>query len=172
MFYVVTLTHEILLHPEHFGADLQKRLKKQLYNEVEGSCSGKYGFIIAVMSTEQIDAGEIIPGRGHVMFPVKYKAIVYRPFKGEVVDAVVTSVNKYGIFAKVGPLTIFVSQHWIPDELVFDGNSNPPCFKSSEQVIGLDDGVRLQILGMRVDVADIFATGSLAGEHLGYNEGV
>eukprot|EP00035_Acanthoeca_spectabilis_P004281 m.101609 g.101609 ORF g.101609 m.101609 type:complete len:120 (-) comp12514_c0_seq1:2528-2887(-) len=23
MFYVVTLTHEILLHPEHFGADLQ-----------------------------------------------------------------------------------------------------------------------------------------------------
>lgn len=34
--------------------NIQKRLKKQLYNEVEGSCSGKYGFIIAVMSTEQV----------------------------------------------------------------------------------------------------------------------
>lgn len=49
------------------------------------------------------------------------------PKSVKVVDAVVTSVNKYGIFAKVGPLSIFVSQHWIPDDLEFDGNSNPPC---------------------------------------------
>lgn len=36
----------------------------------------------------------IQPGRGFVLYPVKYKAIVFRPFKGEVVDAVVTQVNK------------------------------------------------------------------------------
>lgn len=28
------------------------------------------------------------------MYNVKYKAIVFRPFKGEVLDAVVTQVNK------------------------------------------------------------------------------
>lgn len=31
---------------------------------------------------------------GFVVYPVKYKAIVFRPFKGEVLDAVVTQVNK------------------------------------------------------------------------------
>lgn len=33
-------------------------------------------------------------GRGFVLYPVKYKAIVFRPFKGQVVDAVVNQVNK------------------------------------------------------------------------------
>lgn len=43
---------------------------------------------------DNIGAGVIQPGRGFVLYPVKYKAIVFRPFKGEVVDAVVTQVNK------------------------------------------------------------------------------
>ena len=30
----------------------------------------------------------------YVVYPVKYKAIVFRPFKGQVLDAVVTQVNK------------------------------------------------------------------------------
>ena len=43
---------------------------------------------------DNIGAGLIQPGRGFVVYPVKYKAIVFRPFKGEVLDAVVTQVNK------------------------------------------------------------------------------
>lgn len=31
---------------------------------------------------------------GGAEFKIKYSAIVYRPFRGEVVDGVVTSVNK------------------------------------------------------------------------------
>ena len=38
--------------------------------------------------------GVIEEGTGFVTFPVSFKAIVFRPFKGEVVDAVVTQVNK------------------------------------------------------------------------------
>ena len=33
-------------------------------------------------------------GRGYCSYPVKYKAIVFRPFKNEVVDAVVSQVTK------------------------------------------------------------------------------
>lgn len=50
--------------------------------------------MIAVTTIDNIGAGVIQPGRGFVLYPVKYKAIVFRPFKGEVVDAVVTQVNK------------------------------------------------------------------------------
>jgi hypothetical protein len=56
--------------------------------------SHRYGFVIAVTTIDNIGAGVIQPGRGFVLYPVKYKAIVFRPFKGEVVDAVVTQVNK------------------------------------------------------------------------------
>uniref|UniRef100_A0A8C5J890 DNA-directed RNA polymerase subunit n=1 Tax=Junco hyemalis TaxID=40217 RepID=A0A8C5J890_JUNHY len=54
----------------------------------------RYGFVIAVTTIDNIGAGVIQPGRGFVLYPVRYKAIVFRPFKGEVVDAVVTQVNK------------------------------------------------------------------------------
>eukprot|EP00040_Diaphanoeca_grandis_P038967 m.257835 g.257835 ORF g.257835 m.257835 type:complete len:174 (-) comp35756_c0_seq1:100-621(-) len=169
MFYTLLLEEEILLAPEHFGPGIKNKIRSRLYSEVEATCSGKYGFIISVISVkdEDIKDGEIIPGKGHVMFPVTYKAIVYRPFKGEIVDAIVKSVTKAGIMAGVGPLTIFVSKHWIPEELEFDGNSIPPCFKSEAETISVEDGIRLQILGIRVDVAEIFATGSLAGDFLG-----
>lgn len=50
--------------------------------------------MIAVTTIDNIGAGTIQPSRGFVVYPVKYKAIVFRPFKGEVLDAVVTQVNK------------------------------------------------------------------------------
>merc|ERR1739838_536830 len=50
---------------------------------------------------DSIGDGEILPGRGFCRFPIKYKAIVFRPFKGEVVDGVVTQVNKVGLMVDV-----------------------------------------------------------------------
>ena len=63
----------------------------------------RYGFVIAVTSIDNIGAGLIQPSRGFVLYPIKYKAIVFRPFKGEVLDAVVIQVNK------VSELYLFIS---------------------------------------------------------------
>lgn len=63
-------------------------------NNVVSDLFLRYGFVIAVTTIDNIGAGIIQPGQGFVVYPVKYKAIVFRPFKGEVLDAVVTQVNK------------------------------------------------------------------------------
>lgn len=57
----------------------------------------RYGFIIAITTIDNIGTGLIQPGRGYVVYPVEYKAIVFRPFKGEVLDAVVSQVNKVNL---------------------------------------------------------------------------
>lgn len=91
--------------------------------------------MIAVTTIDSIGAGIVLPGQGFVVYPVKYKAIVFRPFKGEVLDAIVMQVNKVrllllcdifndqlfnssvfdffqvGIFADIGPLSCFISHH-------------------------------------------------------------
>ena len=54
----------------------------------------RHGFVIAVTTIDNIGLGVLQPGRGVALYPVKYKAIVFRPFKGEVLDAFVTQVNK------------------------------------------------------------------------------
>lgn len=53
--------------------------------------------------------GKIIPNDGSAEFEVKYKAIVWRPFRGEVVDGIVSNVQALGIFVDVGPLNVFIS---------------------------------------------------------------
>ncbi|NXI44286.1 RPB7 polymerase, partial [Galbula dea] len=133
MFYHISLAHEILLHPRYFGPNLLTTVKQKLFTEVEGTCTRKYGFVITVTTINNIRAGVIQPGRGFILYPVKYKAIVFRPFKREVLDTVVTQVNKIGLFNEIGPMSCFVSCHSIPSKMEFDRNSNPPCYKTMDE---------------------------------------
>uniref|UniRef100_A0A672NR00 DNA-directed RNA polymerase subunit n=1 Tax=Sinocyclocheilus grahami TaxID=75366 RepID=A0A672NR00_SINGR len=154
---MISLEHEILLHPRYFGPNLLNTVKQKLFTEVEGTCTGKYGFVIAVTTIDNIGAGVIQPGRGFVLYPVKYKAIVFRPFKGEVVDAVVTQVNKVRFMETDQNIHEPLYKESIPSEMEFDPNSNPPCYKTVDEdiVIQQDDEIRLKIVGTRVDKNDI-----------------
>ena len=69
-------------------------LESKLYADVEGTCSGQFGYIIAVVSILDIGTGMVLPGSGQAEFITRYRAIVFKPFKGEVVDGVVNNVNK------------------------------------------------------------------------------
>lgn len=162
MFYHIQLEHEIQLHPRYFGPNLLDTVKRKLFKEVEGTCTGKYGFVIAVTTIDTVGDGVIQSGNGFVTYPIKYRAIVFRPFKGEVLDAIVTQINKVGIFTEIGPLSCFISRHSIPADMEFDPNANPPCYKTKddEMVINQDDEIRVKIVGIRVDATDIFAIGT------------
>jgi DNA-directed RNA polymerase II subunit RPB7 len=69
-------------------------LESKLYSDVEGTCSGQFGYIIAVVSTLDIGKGMVLSGSGQAEFITRYRAIVFKPFKGEVVDGVVNNVIK------------------------------------------------------------------------------
>ena len=56
------------------------------------------------------DRPKIIPGSGYAQYNVSYRAIVWRPFRGEVVDGMVSSVVNNGFFVDVGGLSVFVSK--------------------------------------------------------------
>ena len=88
------LTHTILLHPSYFGPRMAQYLESKLYSDVEGTCSGAFGYIIAVVSILDIGKGMVLSGSGQAEFITRYRAIVFKPFKGEVVDGVVNNVNK------------------------------------------------------------------------------
>lgn len=64
------------------------------FTQVEGTCSGTYGFMLMVTEIMGIGQGKIREGTGSATFHVEYTCLVFRPFKGEVLDAVVASVNK------------------------------------------------------------------------------
>ncbi|KAJ3084091.1 hypothetical protein BCR33DRAFT_722165 [Rhizoclosmatium globosum] len=172
MLFLKELTHTIQLHPSFFGPHLRESLRKRLFDEVEGTCSGLYGYIISVIEIVELGKGVLQTSSGYAEFEIKYKAIVFKPFKGQVVEGVVTTVNRMGFFADVGPLQVFVSAHLIPPFLRFDPNSNPPNYSGETQdmqLIKIEKGeaLRIRILGTRVDATEIFAIGTIKEDYLG-----
>ena len=105
------LTHTVTLHPQYFCTDLKNSILKILHSEVEGTCAGQNGYIICVLEVVDLGSGVLLPTTGYAEYQVTFKAVVFRPFRNEVMDAIVTTVNKMGFFAEVGPLQIFVSNH-------------------------------------------------------------
>lgn len=127
MFFLHNLERRVTLHPSYFGRNMHELVTSKLLKDVEGTCAGNY-YIISIMDTFDVSEGRILPGSGLAEFIVGYRAVVWRPFKGEAVrrsgtrvsfaqansaqvDAIVYSVNPHGFFAQAGPLRLFVSAH-------------------------------------------------------------
>ncbi|KAJ3081796.1 DNA-directed RNA polymerase II subunit [Quaeritorhiza haematococci] len=97
MFFLKQLSHTIQLHPQYFGPQMRGFLVKRLYEEVEGTCSGRFGYVVSVVEVVDIGKGVLQHSTGYAEFNIVYKAIVFKPFKNQVVDGVVTTVNKVGL---------------------------------------------------------------------------
>lgn len=161
------------LEPKFLGPQLRDYLRLQLYRQVEGSCNGRYGYVVAIVNVDHIEHGIVQDSFGSVAFRIRYTAIVLKPYKNETVDAHITTVNKMGFFATVGPLQVFVSNHvrvrtracaphsphpqLIPADYKFEPNSVPPSYLSDEQglKIAAGDLVRLKIVGTRIDATEM-----------------
>lgn len=101
------------------------------------------------------------------MFPSQ--AIVFRPFKNEVIDCVVSEVTRLGFFAYFGPMKVFVSKSCIPEEIEFRADTNTLSNQDGSQAISVDSEVRVRILGVRRDGSQLFSIGTIDADYLGPN---
>ncbi|KAF5939556.1 hypothetical protein HYC85_023815 [Camellia sinensis] len=87
---------------ERRGGHLQVLFYSKFTNN-DKTC-GRHGFVVVITGIENVGKGLIRDGTGFVTFPVKYQCVVFRPFKGEILEAVVTMVNKVAprVLDKVG----------------------------------------------------------------------
>lgn len=168
MFYVVELRKELEIQPRFFGPRLTEEIERRLRQEMEGTCHEKYGFVLVVMGLVSRGRGVIREGAGSATFDVTYQCACQLPSKGDVIDARVESVNKMGFFCSAGSLTVFVSNHLIPDDMEFS-TTHEPAYVSADGEVTVKAGlfVRLRIVGTRVDAANIFAVGTIKEDYLG-----
>lgn len=76
-------------------------------NALLGTCSIKYGYLITIFKIEKIEDG-IVNDNGEAVFTVSFKALVFRPLKGEVLDGIVEGVERVGLELSIGCVRIFV----------------------------------------------------------------
>lgn len=84
MFFLKEETKLVTLHPSYFGPNVKEFLITRLNEEEEGRCTGDH-FVICVMDMVDIGEGRVLPGSGHAEYTIKYRAIIWKPFRGETV---------------------------------------------------------------------------------------
>ena len=137
--------------------------------QMEGSCTGRHGFIVMVTQINRVSEGMVTDdGTARAKYHVEYGCIAFRPFKGEVLDATVTQVNKFGFFAEAGPLNLFVSNQLIEDDMAFESVGENKYVSSDQTVeIKKDAEVCVRVVGMRIDASEIFCIATIKEDYLG-----
>ena len=79
MFFLKYLEHRTELHPSYFGPSMVEFLNQKLRDDVEGTCTGRHGYIIKVVGVTDVGQGKVMPGTGLAEFTSKYQAIVLKP---------------------------------------------------------------------------------------------
>lgn len=151
MFFVKHFVHRLTLHPQYIGQNIQSLIQEYLLKKVEGTCTSS-GYIISVLKIENVSEGRVLLS-GHTSFQIEYQALVLKPVNGEIVDAPIVSCTKMGYFASVGPLSVFISNYQIPQNLL--------------EELGNNSIVRLKIIGTKIDSSRVYAIGTLNDDFLG-----
>lgn len=96
MFYLKKLRRDLLLHPCDLTSQITTIVKGRMMSELVGQCLGKLGFVIAILDIkdEDIHAGLIDNDSGAVLMSVWYDAVLLRPFRNEVLDAIATESDE------------------------------------------------------------------------------
>ena len=84
MFFIKEEEHTLSLHPTYFGPNTKNYLREQLVRDVEGKHNGEY-YVHCIMDNIDFTEGKVMPGTGRAEYKIHYKAIVWKPFRGEVV---------------------------------------------------------------------------------------
>jgi hypothetical protein len=111
------------MHPSYFGPNMREFLIARLNEEEEGRCTGDH-FVICVMDMVDIGEGRVVPSSGSAEYTIKYRAIIWKPFRGETVcisEAWIGCLTPGAVADKLAlnrlmqlspPSSLPVSSHW------------------------------------------------------------
>mmetsp|Transcript_55787 Transcript_55787/g.90356 ORF Transcript_55787/g.90356 Transcript_55787/m.90356 type:complete len:171 (+) Transcript_55787:206-718(+) len=164
-----------------YGPNLRETIKNRLMEVMENTCSERYRFILKVFNVDterlegRIESTGMQSGRGGTAtFTVKYEAIVFKPFKGEVLMGQVKNVAQQGVFCQCGPMQVFIARANLADDsngLKWHGDRTPACWMSEGEKMKIEEKtmLRLRLMGVRLsnDVSKSSAVGLITDDYLG-----
>lgn len=139
----ITLKKKVLLFPKDLNKNLLKNLKKKIIGKYEGKCTTE-GFIkndsIELMNRS---IGKITGSnfRGTYEYVVLFNADVCCPVNGEKIKCKILNINRLGILAESGPLSIIIPKDYHEDKSVFKS-------------LDINDLIIIEVIGKRFEIND------------------
>ncbi|KAJ5079316.1 DNA-directed RNA polymerase ii subunit rpb7 [Anaeramoeba ignava] len=167
MFFRLILNYNLRIHPKDLGPHLQETIKEKFEQEVEGTTHPKWGYIVSVIQMSVVGKARIEDNTGYAVFPIQYEAVVFHIFKNEIVNGIVELISEAGFTVNVGPLSVLVYSKNIPEDMTYDPNSTPPCFKSPDESRKIQIGSHVRIKVFVVDENKMVGMATISQDYLG-----
>lgn len=165
----VDQTTSVLLEPYQMSSDISINLKNNLKKKIEKKCN-KYGYIDQVYKIIKKSEGIMKPENlsGNVIYNLVYQCKLCMPIENTIIIGQVYVINQELIFAKNGPIMIFLpkqhidSTYWnILDDCIYKNNRQQvidekitPELENKQIILKIHDHVCVQIINKRVNEND------------------
>jgi len=112
MFYLAEVEDHVRVEPRHFGLPTHESIEKQLNESYVDSLSKELGYVISVVSVEDVGDGVIIPGDGAAYYKSRFKVLIWKPELHELVYGTISEIASFGAFIDLGVMQgmIHISQ--------------------------------------------------------------
>lgn len=171
MYFLAEFEDNIQVKPEHCGPNFQAHVQDTLRQKVEGTVSEERGHVLKVLAETWRGLAKCQDGTGQLLVPIWYHALTFKATKDDVLDCEVSEVNKLGFFGECGPLRIFVSKSSMHTSYEFHDaqGGNAPSYISQDigESIVPGTALRIRLLGVRYEAAQMFAIGTINDDWLG-----
>ncbi|CCC70713.1 hypothetical protein NCAS_0F02290 [Naumovozyma castellii] len=124
MFILSKISDLVRIPPDQFHRDTISSITHELNNKYADKIVPHIGLCITIYDILEVDEGQLKPGDGASYINVTFRALIFKPFVGEIVTGWISKCTAEGI--KVSMLGMF-NDVFIPQKMLFEG-----CYYSPE----------------------------------------
>jgi DNA-directed RNA polymerase subunit E' len=160
MFYIMKVEDHVRVEPHHFGLPTHEAIERQLNEDFVGKVGKEFGYVISVLSVEDIDDGVIIPGDGSAYYNSIFNLLVWRPDLHELVYGTISEITNFGAFIQIGPAQGMIHVSQTMEDYVSLSKTGSLTGKSSKRSLGKGDDclARIVAISYKADMPKIGLT--------------
>lgn len=119
MFILSKITDLVRIPPDQFHREPEDAITHQLNNKFANKIIPHIGLCVTVYDLLEVDEGQLKPGDGSPYINVTFRALVFKPFVGEIITGWISKCTAEGI--KVSLSGMF-DDIFIPQSMMFEGS--------------------------------------------------
>jgi len=117
MFVLTTISDVIPIAPADFNEKSAHAIQDGIHNKYTDKVLHEVGLCVCMWDLLSASEGLINAGDSRVHVDVTFRMVVFRPFKGEILQGTIAKVNQDGIRLSVD----FFNDIWVPHSGLFEG---------------------------------------------------
>ncbi|XP_023332741.1 DNA-directed RNA polymerase III subunit RPC8 [Eurytemora carolleeae] len=126
MFVLSELKNIVKLHPRGFDKSLEDQIKNELNYKLSNRVMINVGLCISLFDILEVGESHILPGDGSAHTKVRFRMLVFRPCKEEVLVGKIKSCSREGVTVTLG----FFDDIFIPGDCL----QHPSRYEENESV--------------------------------------